>query len=189
MKKPSRIVFLDRDGVINKYPGDGRYVTRVKDFKMLKGSLDAIKKLSQAGFFLFVISNQAGVTKGLYSKKTLKKITNLMLKNVNKYGGMVHKVLYCLHTLEMNCPCRKPKAGLLRKATKGKKVDFENSYFIGDSLLDVKAGKAFGCKTVLVLSGREKLKNAPQWDAAPDFIASSLSSAAKNILKNKYERA
>ena len=189
MKKPSKVVFLDRDGVINKYPGDGLYITRVKDLKILVGSLEAIKQLSDAGFLLFVISNQAGVTKGLYSKKALSEMTRYMLKEVNKHGGRIHKVYYCLHTKERNCSCRKPKIGLLRKAVYGRLIDYKNSFFIGDSMIDVKTGKKFGCKTVLVLSGREKLKNASQWDVAPDFIAKSLFTAAKNILGNKYERA
>ncbi len=112
-----------------------------------------------------------------------------MLNEARKQGGRIHKVFYCLHTKEQNCSCRKPKIGLLKKAVCGRQVDLKNSYFIGDSMIDVKTGKAFGCKTVLVLSGREKLKNAFKWDVSPDFIARSLSAAAKNILKNKYERA
>ncbi len=76
-----------------------------------------------------------------------------------------------------------------KKAVKGRRVDRKNSYFIGDSLLDIKAGKTFGCKTILVLSGREKLKFASQWDVQPDFIARSLADAAGNILKGRYERA
>lgn len=184
-----KVIFLDRDGVINKYPGDGEYVTRLKDFKILKGSLTAIKKLTQAGYTLFVISNQAGVTKKLYTRETLNKMTRSMLGEIRKTGGGIRKVLYCLHTEQMSCVCRKPKTGLLKKATRGKTVDLKNSYFIGDSLRDVKAGKKFGCKTVLVLSGREKLKNAPQWDIAPDFVAKSLNDAANHILTQRYDRA
>ncbi|PIY83046.1 MAG: D,D-heptose 1,7-bisphosphate phosphatase [Candidatus Omnitrophica bacterium CG_4_10_14_0_2_um_filter_44_9] len=188
MKKIQKVIFLDRDGVINKYPGDKKYVTSLKGFKFLPGALNAIRSLTRAGYALYCISNQAGVSKGLYSKKTLKKITELMLSGIRENGGKI-KILYCLHTSEMNCACRKPKIGLLKKATKGKKTDLKNSFFIGDSLLDVKAGKLFGCKTVLVLSGREKLKNTPNWYVSPDFVAKSLSTAAINILKNKYERA
>lgn len=184
-----KVIFLDRDGVINKYPGDRCYVTSLSGFKFLSGSLGAIRDLSRAGYKLFVISNQAGVAKGLYSKETLKKITDFMLTSVKNEGGRIQKVLYCLHTQEMNCACRKPKDELLKRAARGKKIDLRKSYFIGDSLRDVKAGKTFGCKTILVLTGREKLENVSRWDAQPDFIARSLSSAARNILKNKYERA
>jgi len=184
-----RFIFLDRDGVINKYPGDRKYVTCLRDFRFLPGSLQAIKFLTKAGYRIFVISNQAGVTKGLYSKETLDKMTGRMLSGVRRQGGRIEKTLYCLHTEAMNCSCRKPKDGLLKKATAGQTVDKDNSYFIGDSLRDVKAGKLFGCKTILVLSGREKLKNAGRWDILPDFIAKNLLDAARHILGNKYERA
>lgn len=184
-----KVIFLDRDGVVNKYPGDRNYVTSLKGFKLIPGSLPAIKKLTLAGYKIFVVSNQAGVAKGLYSKKTLDQMTRFMLRSVLRAGGKIARVLYCLHTEEENCPCRKPKDGLLRKAVGKKIVDRKDSYFIGDSLRDVKAGKKFGCKTVLVLSGREKLKNSPGWDVSPDFIAKSLSDASKNILLHKYERA
>ena len=184
-----KVIFLDRDGVINKYPGDHQYVTSLRAFKFLPGSLWAIKALSKAGFKIFVVSNQAGVSKGLYSKTELDNITRFMLKGVKEAGGRIEKVLYCLHTEKMNCSCRKPKIGLLKKVVSGKKVDFDNSYFIGDSLVDVKTGKTFGAKTILVFTGREKLKNAPVWDVQPDFVAKTLKDAAKNIINGKYERA
>jgi len=184
-----KFIFLDRDGVINKYPGDGKYVTRLRDFRFLPGSLRAVRLLTRAGYRIFVISNQAGVTKGLYSKEILDKMTDRMLAQARRQGGRIEKALYCLHTDAMNCACRKPKDGLLKQATTGQKVDKDNSYFIGDSLRDVKAGKLFGCKTILVLSGREKLKNAGRWDILPDFIAKNLLAAAKHITANRYERA
>ena len=183
------VIFLDRDGVINKYPGDHRYVTHLEGFKFLKGALGAIRSLAKAGFKIFVISNQAGVSKGLYSKVTLDQITRFMLRNIERSGGRIDGVFYCLHPQAKNCACRKPNTGLLKKALQGIRVDKKNSYFIGDSLRDVKTGKNFGCKTILVLSGREKLKNVPLWDILPDFIAPNLSAASKNILKHRYERA
>ncbi|HQP91200.1 MAG TPA: D-glycero-beta-D-manno-heptose 1,7-bisphosphate 7-phosphatase [Candidatus Omnitrophota bacterium] len=185
----AKIVFLDRDGVINKYPGDRNYVTSLKNFKILKGSLEAIARLYKAGYEIFVISNQAGVAKRLYTKKTLDEMTDHLLKEVCAHGGKIKKVYYCLHTEDMKCECRKPKDGMLKKAVKGKKIDLKSIYFIGDSMRDVKAGKAFGCKTVLVLTGRESLKNIKNWDAQPDFVAKNLFFAATNILKDKYDRA
>jgi D-glycero-D-manno-heptose 1,7-bisphosphate phosphatase len=184
-----KAIFLDRDGVINKYPGDYKYVTSLSGFKFLPGSINAIRDLSNAGYKIFVISNQAGVSKGLYSRKALKEMTDFMLNSVKKANGKIDRVLYCLHTEEMDCACRKPKDGLMKKATKDKFVDLKNSYFIGDSLRDVKAGKSFGCKTILVLSGKEKLDNSTKWNCMPDFVAKTLYSAAKNILANKYNRA
>lgn len=184
-----KAIFLDRDGVVNRYPGHGQYITRLKDFILLKGAPEAICRLTKAGYNIFVVSNQGGVSKGLYTKKTLKSMTDYMLREIKKCGGKIDKVLYCLHTSEMNCPCRKPKTGLLEKAVKGKRLDRKNSYFIGDSLIDVKAGKTFGCKTILVLTGREKIKDSSQWELQPDFVAKNLAQAVSNILSHRYERA
>ncbi|MFH0876714.1 MAG: HAD-IIIA family hydrolase [Candidatus Omnitrophota bacterium] len=185
----NRVIFLDRDGVINQYPGHGQYVVRLRDFKMLTGSAQAIAHLYRADYKIYVVSNQGGVAKGLYTRKTLKAMTDRMKRAVFKYGGRIHRVLYCLHTKDMDCACRKPRVGLLKTATQGRRIDRRHSYFIGDSLMDVKAGQAFGCKTILVLSGREKMKNAPDWNAAPDFIAKNLKQATRNILTHKYDRA
>ena len=189
MKQSEKIIFLDRDGVINKYPGDRLYVTNLKSFKFIKGSLHAIARLSRAGYKVFVISNQAGVSKGLYSKDALDEMTRFMLKQVKAKRGRINGVFYCIHPKEKKCSCRKPKTRLLKLATQGLKVDKKNCYFIGDSLNDVRAGKNFGAKTILLFSGREKLKNVPQWDILPDFVACDLDTASKNILAHKYERA
>lgn len=185
----NKIIFLDRDGVINRYPGDRNYVTCLKEFRFLPGSLKAIRLLTEAGYHLYVVSNQGGVFKGLYSRETLQEMTQYMQDHVRKQKGKIQDVLYCLHPPDANCICRKPKDGLLRKAVCGRKIDRKETYFIGDGLMDMKAGKSFGCKTILVLSGREKLKNALSWDVLPDFIAKNLLDAAQHILRHQYERA
>jgi len=183
-----RIVFLDRDGVINKYPGHFKYVTSQKEFKFLRGSRSAIGRLSRAGYKLFIVSNQAGVSKGLYSQRALDKMTDEMIRKIQKQGGKIEKVLYCTHQESENCDCRKPKTGLIEKALKSVegKVDFKNSFFIGDSIRDVKTGRSAGCKTILVLSGRESADNMKNWETCPDFVAKNLSRAA-DIILNKQE--
>lgn len=182
-------VFLDRDGVINRYPGENHYVSSLKEFRFLKGSLEGIKLLSRSGYKICVVSNQSGVGKGLYSKKTLAEITRFMHSAVKKSGGALARALYCTHAPDAGCACRKPKDGLLRLATKGHKIDRKNCYFIGDNLLDIKTGKNFGCRTILVFSGKEKAADVSRWDVQPDFVAKNLLSAAKNIVAKKYERA
>jgi D-glycero-D-manno-heptose 1,7-bisphosphate phosphatase len=184
-----KIVFCDRDGVINRYPGHKKYVTSVRGFRFLKGSREGIALLTRAGFRVHVVSNQAGVSKGLYSKATLTAMTRKMREGVRRAGGRLAGVHYCLHTSEMDCACRKPKTGLLKQAVHGQRLDLDHTYFIGDSLLDVKAGRAFGAKTILVLTGREKRKNASSWDVQPDFVAVSLYQAARRIMAGKYQRA
>ena len=178
-----KIIFLDRDGVINRYPGHRNYVTRLKDFSFLPGALAALKKLTREGFKIFVISNQAGVSKGIYSKEKLAAINDLMLKRIANYGAKISKVFYCIHREEDHCSCRKPKIGLIRKALKGLRFDSSAStYFIGDSILDVQTGKNAGFKTVLVLSGKEKRKNQNLWQPKPDFVVKDLLAATKIVL-------
>jgi D-glycero-D-manno-heptose 1,7-bisphosphate phosphatase len=185
-----KVIFLDRDGVINKYPGHFKYVTSLKEFRFINGSKKAISRLSKAGYRLFVISNQAGVSKGLYSQETLDKMTAKMLEDIGREGGGIEGVFYCTHTEEENCSCRKPKTGLLEKALKSVKgkVDIKESFFVGDSIRDVKTGKGVGCKTILVLSGRESLENKPDWDVYPDFVVKNLSKVVEIIL-NKGKKS
>jgi D-glycero-D-manno-heptose 1,7-bisphosphate phosphatase len=174
-----KIVFLDRDGVINKYPGDRLYVTSLRKFQFLPGAKKAIALLSKKGYRIFVASNQAGVGRGVYSQKTLDTITARMLKEVERAGGMITKVYYCTHKKDAGCLCRKPRPGLVKKAVKEFGLKLKGAYFIGDTIRDVLTAHASGCKSILVLAGKEKLKNQANWEAKPDFVFKDLFSAAK----------
>ncbi|MBU1869503.1 MAG: HAD-IIIA family hydrolase, partial [Candidatus Omnitrophica bacterium] len=134
-----RVVFLDRDGVINKDPAGKMYVTKWKDFSFLPRAKRAVCLLCKNGFKVVLISNQAGVGKGLFSKKKLAFITDNMQKALKKSGGRVHGVFYCTHRSEDDCNCRKPKAGLIHMATKRFPCDLTKTYFIGDTIRDVMA--------------------------------------------------
>ena len=176
-----KAIFLDRDGVINKYPGDTKYVTSWKEFRFLPNAKKAIALLTGKNYPIFVISNQAGVSKGLYSQDTLNNITSRMLKALEKSGAKVNAVYYCTHRDEDNCSCRKPKAGLVKLAVQGKKINLKDSFFIGDTIRDVHTAKAAGCKSILVFSGAEKPSNRDNWQTYPDFTFKDLYSAAKFI--------
>ena len=180
-----KVIFLDRDGVINRDPGFGDYIKSWKEFEFLPGSIEGIKLLNKNGYRIFVISNQAGVAKGLYSEKDLKDITDNMLKEIESQGGKIESVSYCTHLPDAGCSCRKPKTGLIEKATKGFDIDFKKSYFIGDSRLDIGAGKNIGCKTILLTTGKEDPKNIKDWDVKPDFIKKDLMEAVQWVLKEK----
>ncbi|MBI4982944.1 MAG: HAD family hydrolase [Candidatus Omnitrophica bacterium] len=180
-----KTVFLDRDGVINKYPGDKKYVTSLKKFKFLPKAKKAIALLSKNGFKLFVISNQAGVGKGVYSKRTLDLITKRMLSEVRKSAGRIESVYYCIHRPQQNCSCRKPRAGMLKAAAKQHKLNLKRAFFIGDTIRDVLTAKEAGCKSILVLSGKEKAVNCKNWEVQPDFVFSNLFSAAKYLISQK----
>lgn len=179
-----KVVFLDRDGVINKYPGDTKYVTSVKEFRLLPGSAQGIKKLNEKGFKVFVVSNQAGVSKGLYSPKELQKITDVMIKGLGKAGAHLDGVYYCTHLDQDNCQCRKPRPGMLYAIAQEFGLQDARSFFVGDSFMDMKTARAFGAKTVLVLSGKEKISNRRNWEFEPDFVFDSLLIAAHYLCEH-----
>ncbi len=182
-----KAIFLDRDGVINKDPGFGDYIKNWKEFEFLPGSIDVIKLLNKNGYEIFVISNQAGVAKGLFSKESLDEITANMLKEIEAKGGKIRKVSYCIHASDAGCDCRKPNIGQIKKAAKGLDIDFKKSYFIGDSRLDVGAGKNMGCKAILLLTGKETSEDAKAWKHKPDFIMNNLKEAVKWVLKDEQK--
>ncbi|MEW6101130.1 MAG: HAD family hydrolase [Candidatus Omnitrophota bacterium] len=178
-----KVVFLDRDGVINKYPGDTKYVTSLKEFKFLPQVKKAISKLYKRGFKIFIISNQAGVGKGIFSQAALNRITKEMLKKIIAAGGRIEGVYYCTHRKEDNCSCRKPRAGLIEKVKKGYSFDLKKAFFIGDTIRDVSTARLAGCKSILVLSGKEKLSNRKNWQLQPDFVFRNLLEAAGFLIK------
>ena len=145
--------------------------------------VEGIRKFNQKGFKLFIISNQAGVAKGLYSQKDLEKITKKMLSALKKKGAHIDGIYYCFHRTEDNCSCRKPKTGLLHKALSDSNIKPCASFFIGDSFRDMKAAKEFGAKPVLVSSEKEKISNRQNWEFEPDYVFDNLLLAAHYLCK------
>lgn len=177
-----KVIFLDRDGVINRYPGDTKYVTEWKEFRFLPRAKIALARLYKNGFKVFVISNQAGVGKGIFSQKSLDFITRKMLRAVEKSQGKIEGVYYCTHRQEDSCSCRKPKAGSIELVKKNYSFSLKDSFFIGDTIADVHTAKAAGCKSILVLSGKEKLPDRKNWPVQPDFVFKDLYTATEFIL-------
>jgi histidinol-phosphate phosphatase family protein len=183
-----KIVFLDRDGVINEFPGNGKYVTKVKEFHFIPRSLDAITLLTENQYNIFVVSNQAGVGKGIYSQNKLERINKKMIDGVTKVGGRIKKVFYCTHRSDYGCDCRKPGIGSVRRALKSLNKDIRharNAYFVGDTGSDIEAGHNAGCTTIFVLSGRERRRHIKKWNVEPDYIVKDLYQATQLIFKNE----
>ena len=183
-----KLVFLDRDGVINEFPGNGRYVTTCRDFHFIPGALEAIRNLTKAGYTIFVVSNQAGVSKGLFTKKKLDQITRKMLREVRRSGGRIKKVFYSIRRSDEGCPMRKPATGSIKKAMQLLNANMRSArkaYFVGDTEVDIQTGKNIGCKTIFVLSGREDVLYMRRWDdVAVDYIVRDLLEASKLITGN-----
>jgi D-glycero-D-manno-heptose 1,7-bisphosphate phosphatase len=151
-KTPQGTVFLDRDGVLNqRIPGS--YVTRWADFVFLPGVIGALAKLKVAGFQLVIVSNQAGVAKGIFTCADLIQITEALLSELRTAGVVVDGAFFCLHAPSDVCSCRKPNVGLLREAARTLPIDFFRSFLIGDSPSDIQAGAKMGCATIYLAGG------------------------------------
>ncbi len=189
-----RAVFLDRDGVINPMvynPEHGLLDTPLnpKEFSLLPRVGEAIHAINQMEFLVVVISNQPGVAKGKMTFPLLNAITEKMLEEVKKSGAKLDKVFYCLHHPEavlaeyrQICDCRKPKAGLLLKASQELGINLKLSYMIGDGVTDIQAGKEVGCKTIWI--GKKKCETCEIFQdikVNPDFTAPNLLQAISFI--------
>jgi len=181
----NKAVFLDRDGTIVEDIG---YLNSPEQIKFIPGSIEAIKMLNEAGYKVIVITNQAGVARGLVTEDMLQTIDKVMHKNILNGGGHLDALYYCPHHPEHGvypyrqvCECRKPHTGLIKRAMRDQNLDLSKSFMIGDKASDVEAGKRAGTKTVLVLSGRGK-ESKKDLKEKPDHIANDLLDAVKWVL-------
>lgn len=148
----NKVVFLDRDGVINETPAGHGYVETWRQFRFLDGALAMLRALVDKGYRLVVVTNQQGVGKGLVQVDALETIHRNLRTEALRQGAKIDGVFYCPHLAADNCPCRKPKPGLIHQALAhlDYPVCLSRSWMIGDSPRDIQAGAAAGLKTLLV---------------------------------------
>jgi D-glycero-D-manno-heptose 1,7-bisphosphate phosphatase len=151
----NRAVFLDRDGVINRKARKGEYITNWQEVEFLSGVAEAIALLNSSGFRVIVITNQRCVAKGQISIPELESLHLRMVSRLAEQGANIDAVYYCPHEKEPRCTCRKPAPGMLMSAAHDHGIDLRQSWMIGDSDIDIEAGKAAGCKTVRILAAGE----------------------------------
>ena len=153
-----KAIFLDRDGTINKYVG---FLRKEEEFELLSGVAEAVKKINQSGYLAIVVTNQPVIARGEVTFSELENIHNKMETLLGKEGAYLDAIYFCPHhphsgyegevkELKIDCDCRKPKPGMLLKAAEDLNIDLNQSYMVGDGENDIKAGKAAGCKTVLL---------------------------------------
>ncbi len=150
MSCSARAVFLDRDGVINEKAPEGSYITDLSHFKLLPGALDAIAKLNQSKFRTFVITNQRGLARGLVTPASIAAIHEYLHDAVRRANGCIEKIYVCPHDYRDDCECRKPKPGMLLSAAREFGLDLKDSWMMGDSMIDVEAGRRAGCRTAYI---------------------------------------
>lgn len=174
-------VFLDRDGVICENRDD--HVKSWAEFVFIPGAIEAVSSLTRAGLKVFIATNQAAVGRGIIAKRTLDQIHSAMLDVFGGAGGRIEAILVCPHHPDDRCACRKPQPGLLLEASRVHKLELAGSFMVGDSAADLDAGRAAGCTTVLVRTGRgSSTARARDWAQPPDFIADDVVDAAIWIL-------
>jgi D-glycero-D-manno-heptose 1,7-bisphosphate phosphatase len=182
-KKKQKVVFLDRDGVINRDSPD--YIKSWPEFEFLPGSLEALKKLTVNGFVVIVITNQSVIHRKMISQKALEYIHDMMKKTVLSMGGEIKDVFFCPHIPEDGCDCRKPNPGLILKAEKKHRIDLKMSIMVGDSAKDIECARNAGCgAAILVKSGNDVTaeKQLKEKMIRPDVIVRDLLEAAHWII-------
>ena len=177
---PNKLIVLDRDGVIN-YDSDD-YVKTVDEWIPLPGSMEAIGKLTQAGYKVAVATNQSGIARGYFSVETLNAMHDKMIKLAAEHGGKFDVIAYCPHGPDDNCDCRKPLPGLIHQIESALGVSAKNYYMVGDSLRDLEAGVAAGLKPVLVKTGKGERTLEKGFELENVTIEQNLLSFAENLI-------
>lgn len=168
-----RAILLDRDGVINRQPPEGEYVTKVADFWIYPHAAEAIAELVDGGYEVFVVTNQRGIARGMIDPAELDRIHSEMIRAIEQAGGRIRRIYVCPHDYSDGCTCRKPNPGMLLQAIRDHHIDPTESWMIGDSASDMIAGRAAGCNTLFV--GPETA------GVEADAFAASLGEASRTI--------
>ncbi len=145
-----RAAFIDRDGTIIE---ETHYIRDPEKVKLLPGAAEGLRELVRLGFRILVISNQSGVGRGIISSEQFRQVHERVAQMLHAETIEVSEFLYCMHTPEDNCQCRKPKTGLIPRNVTGTLIDFKQSITVGDKLCDLELGRNIGTQPFLVLTG------------------------------------
>lgn len=189
ISRKQHCIFLDRDGTINKYKG---LINSPEEIELEDKVVDAIKLINKSKYLAVVITNQPVVARGECDIAGLERINNRIETLLGKEGCYLDALFYCPHhpdkgfegervEYKIECNCRKPKIGLIKKAVEKFNIDLEKSYFIGDTTMDFMTAKNAGVKSVLVKTGEKGLDN--KFNIKADYEFDNLYDAVKNIIK------
>ncbi len=181
-----KIIILDRDGVINQ--DSDKYVKNVDEFVFIPGSVDAIVNLRQAGFKVVICTNQSGLGRGLFSMEDLNKIHEKLHKAIEEAGAYIDAIIFCPHTPEDKCECRKPLPGMIFDICDRFHVeDISKLYMIGDSMRDLLAITAAGGTPILVKTGNGKKTLAKGGLPEDTMVFDDLLAASEYIIEQDRE--
>jgi D-glycero-D-manno-heptose 1,7-bisphosphate phosphatase len=187
MMVPRPAVFLDRDGIINK---EGGYVHNADQFHFIEGVFDACLEMSEAGYRLIVITNQAGIARGYYTEGDFQDLTEWMLDEFRRHGIDIDGVYYCPHhpvygvgKYRRDCDCRKPAPGMILRAAKEHALDLRRSILVGDKVTDIEAGRAAGVGCCVLLMSGHPLSNEDLNKA--DTVFYDLPAVASALVNNR----
>lgn len=177
---PRPAAFFDRDGVLNI---DHGYVSHPRAVDVHAGAGAALRKLRDAGFMIVVVTNQSGIARGMFTEDDLAAVNAALVEQLAREGAIVDAIYYCPHHAEgsvasfkRSCDCRKPGPGMLLAAANDHDIDLADSFMVGDTLSDIEAGEAAGCRVILI--GEDESEGADLADA----IAPDLGAATERIL-------
>ena len=173
-KEHDRVVFLDRDGVINTEPAEPGWAMRWEDFGFAEGALDALRRLHDEGFTVVVISNQSCVGRGLATFGHIQGVMDRMVEAVAAAGGEIAGVYWCPHAPDEGCSCRKPEPGLIAQAAAELSLRPDRAFLVGDRETDIQAGRTAGCTTVLVDARRDGTADVTEADCVVDSLAEAV---------------
>ncbi len=180
-------VFLDRDGTIIEEAG---YLERLERLRFFPFAVDAIRLLNRAGFAVVVITNQAGIARGIVEEPFVAEVSRVIGDRVARGGGRIDAFYHCPHhpqgiveRFRVTCECRKPSPGLFRQAASDRDLDLRRSFTVGDRWHDLQAGMAVGARGVLVRTGYgARIEQAPPPGLTGYAVADNLAGAAAWIL-------
>ena len=183
-----RAIFLDRDGVINE---EVKLLCKLEDFRLLSRVGKAIKKINESELLAIVVTNQPVVARNLCSVSELEEIHKKMETLLGNVGAKLDAIYYCPHhpdkgypeenpEYKIDCDCRKPAVGMIKKAEKEFNIELSESFLIGDSFRDMLCGKNAGVATIAVGAGDANSRP----EAKPDHVCKDLCDAVDYVMKN-----
>lgn len=191
-----RAIFMDRDGTVSDEVG---YLNHVSRLRVFPWSAPAIRAINGSDLLAILVTNQAGVARGYFKEEMIGRVHERLAAELEAEGARLDAIYYCPHhpsagepPYRLDCECRKPRPGLLRRAAAEHALDLGASYVVGDKYSDVRLAHAVGAKGVLVLTGYgrgEREYESGTWERPPDRVAETLLDAVEWALADAARRA